>query len=502
MVKKLNSTDDCKLDQFPLIHDILFLILDHLDGNPFDRKSFSLVSKAFHTAESRHRQVLKPMRPKFLINIINRYPSVMRLDLSSCPMITDDSLAVISNVYMSCLRSIDLSRSSFFSHTGLSNLVLNCQFLVEIDLSSAKLMDSGALAISKASNLEKLWLESCKLITDVGIGYIADGCRKLKLIDLSWCLGVGDLGVGLIAFKCKEIRSLDLSYMEITNKCLPSILQLQHLEDLTFENCLYIDDEGLATLDQGRKSIKTLNLTNCEYVSLQGLPFLTSGAACLSHLNLTNGSVVTEDLASSLCNLPNLQSIKLNGCQVEYSGLEAICNSGILLRELSLNKCKGVTDEGLSFLVTKQKELRKLNISRCRKITEISVDNVTKTCTSLTSLKMNSCYLISKEAFTLIGERCHHLKKLDLTDTEVDDAGLMSIARCAELSILRLGICYNLGDNGLIQVGKFCQKLIELNLYSPQGKGQDLCRQSASNLRKCRQISTSLSLVLSLRISH
>ncbi|KAK9158093.1 hypothetical protein Scep_004667 [Stephania cephalantha] len=118
---------------------------------------------------------------------------------------------------MSCLRSINLSRSRFLSHTGLSNLVVNCQYLVEIDLSGVtKLTDLGALAISKASNLEKLWLAVCRLITDVGIGYIADGCRKLKLIDLRWCLGVGDLGVGLIAVKCEEIRSLYLSYVNVS----------------------------------------------------------------------------------------------------------------------------------------------------------------------------------------------------------------------------------------------------------------------------------------------
>ncbi|KAK9093517.1 hypothetical protein Syun_028428 [Stephania yunnanensis] len=457
MVNKLKSINDFEL--------ALFLILEYLDENPFDKKSFSLVCKTFRKAESRHRNVLRPLQPELLIKIINRYPYVTNLNLSSCP-ITDNSLDVISNAYMSCLRSIDLSGSRFRSHIGLSNLVVNCQYLVEIDLSNVrKLTDLGALAISKASNLEKLRLAACRLITDVGIGYIADGCRKLKLIDLRWCLGVGDLGVGLIAVKCEEICSLYLSYVNITSKCLPSIFQLKYLEDLTFEGCLSIDDDDLETLEQGRKSIKTLNLTNCENASLRGLPFLTSGAACLSYLNLTNGSGVTEALASSLLNLPNLQSIKLNGNEVDHSGLEAIGNCCILLRKLSLNKCRGLTDEGLSFLATKLKELRKLNISRCRKITGISVDNVTKSCTFLTSLKMKSCYLISKEAFAFIGERCHHLKKLDLTDTEVDDAGLMSIASCAELSVLRLAICYNLRGNGLIKVGKFCQKLIELNLY-------------------------------------
>ena len=54
------------------------------------------------------------------------------------------------------------------------------------------------------------------MISDMGIGCIAVGCRKLKLISLKWCLGVGDLGVDLIAVKCKELRCLDLSYLPVS----------------------------------------------------------------------------------------------------------------------------------------------------------------------------------------------------------------------------------------------------------------------------------------------
>lgn len=57
------------------------------------------------------------------------------------------------------------------------------------------------------------------MVTDIGVGCIAVGCRKLRLLNLKWCVGVGDLGVGLVAIKCKDIRVLDLSY-------LPVILQL------------------------------------------------------------------------------------------------------------------------------------------------------------------------------------------------------------------------------------------------------------------------------------
>ncbi|PSS32724.1 F-box/LRR-repeat protein [Actinidia chinensis var. chinensis] len=468
-MKQQKYSNESGFNHFDLLsEEIILSILDCLNENPFDKKMFSPVCKSFYAIESRHRKSLKPLRSEHLTNILSRYPNVTHLDLSLCPRITDASLSLISRSKM--LRSIDLSRSKFFTHVGLSNLVTNCSSLVEIDLSNAtELRDSAAAAIAEAKNLEKLWLGRCKSITDIGIGCIAVGCRKLRLISLKWCLGVGDLGVGLLAVKCKEIRSLDLSYVPITTKCLPSILNLEHLEDLVLEGCLCIDDDSLAVLKQGCKSLETLDMSNCLNVSHVGLSSLTTDNGHLRQLIFAYGSPITLAFAESLQKLSTLQSIKLDGCLVTCPGLKAIGNWCISLREISLSKCLGVTDDGLSSLVTKHKDLRKLDITCCRKITHVSIAHITNSCTCLMSLRMESCSLVPKEAFVLIGQRCHFLEELDLTDNEIDDEGLKSISRCSKLSSLKLGICLNITDEGLTHIGMCCSKLAELDLYRSAG---------------------------------
>ncbi|CAK9186418.1 unnamed protein product, partial [Ilex paraguariensis] len=199
-----------------LTDEIVFSIIDSLGDDPRGKKSFSLVCTSFHSIESRHRKTLKPLRADLLSRTLQRYPFISRLDLSYCPRIEDDMLSIMSTTYKSTLLSIDLSCSRFFTNVGLSSLVMNCSALVEIDLSNGtELMDSAAAAIAEAKNLERLWLARCKLISDIGVGCIAVGCKKLKLICLKWCLRISDLDVGLIALKCKEIRSLDLFYLPV-----------------------------------------------------------------------------------------------------------------------------------------------------------------------------------------------------------------------------------------------------------------------------------------------
>lgn len=241
-MKKQKSIPEPTFSRFDLLsEEIVFIVLDFLNDNPVDKKSFSLVCRSFYNIESRHRKLLKPLRSELLMKILLRYPYVSNLDLSLCPRVTDASLNVVSSYCKEMLRSINLSRSRFFSHVGLSNLVLNCGNLVEIDLSNAtELKDLAAAAIAEAKNLERLWLVRCKSITDIGIGCIAVGCRKLKLLSLKWCLGVGDLGVGLIAVKCQDLRSLDLSYLPVLQLFL-GFRMFARLVDYAFGVSLLVD---------------------------------------------------------------------------------------------------------------------------------------------------------------------------------------------------------------------------------------------------------------------
>ncbi|KAK7260038.1 hypothetical protein RIF29_25758 [Crotalaria pallida] len=455
-----------------LSEELVFTILDFLEGDPLAKKSFSLVCKSFYFVEAKHRRALTPLRTDHLPAILNRYSSVANLDLTLCPRVSDNSLALVAGACRNTLRRVDLSRSKFFGGNGLLSLGVNCCNLVELDLSNAtELRDGAVAAVARARNLEKLWLARCKLVTDMGIGCIAVGCRKLRLICLKWCVGVGDLGVELVAIKCKELRTLDLSYLPITEKCLSSIFKLQHLEDLVLEGCYGIDDDSLDddVFKQGCKTLKKLDISGCQNISHVGLSKLTSISGSIEQLILADGSPVTHALADGLKELSLLQSIILDGCLVTSSGLRAIGNLCISLRELSLSKCMGVTDEALSFLVLKHRDLRKLDITCCRKITDVAIASIANSCINLTSLRMESCILVPREAFVLIGQKCHYLEELDLTDNEIDDEGLKSISRCSRLSSLKVGICLNITDRGLAYVGMCCSKLKELDLYRSTG---------------------------------
>ncbi|KAG6402246.1 hypothetical protein SASPL_139122 [Salvia splendens] len=182
-----------------LSEEIIFTILDYLDSA--SSKSFSATSKSFHSLESRHRKTLKLLHPDSLPAALRRYRRIRCLDFTNCPSADDGVISAAAEAYYATLRSVDLSRSRLFTHAALSLLAEKCGRLVELDLSNATELRDAAAAVAEARNLEKLWMGRCRLVSDIGIGCIAVGCKKLKLLSLKWCVRITDLGAGLLANK-------------------------------------------------------------------------------------------------------------------------------------------------------------------------------------------------------------------------------------------------------------------------------------------------------------
>ncbi|KAL4590245.1 hypothetical protein LXL04_003171 [Taraxacum kok-saghyz] len=189
---------------------------------------------------------------------------------------------------------------------------------------------------------------------------------------------------------------LVLNLLQITKTCFPLLLKLRYLTNLVLEGCFGITDQILVSLGQRWLSLKVKK--KMEFVT-----FL---------------------LSESLQTFSVLQSIRLDGCRVTYLGLSCIGNRCVSLKELSLKKFKGVTDDGLSSIVKKHNDLKNLDIALCKMITHVSMAHITRSFGSLVSLKMGLCTNVPTKAFVLTGQGCLFHKELQLTGNAVDDEGM------------------------------------------------------------------------------
>ncbi|KAL5983722.1 hypothetical protein ACLOJK_017813 [Asimina triloba] len=473
-----------------LAEELLLKILDRLDSDS-DRKSWRLVCKEFYLADSLHRRSLRVLRSDHLPSLLRTFCSLDLLDLSVCPRVDDRlvSLAFAGRAHR--LRSLVLSRATGLRPAGLELAVRSCPLLESVDVSHCcGFGDREAAAISCAAGLRELRLVKCLGMTDVGLAKIAVRCGGLRILSLKWCLKITDLGIDLLAKKCGELRDLDISYLKkVSNNALSSIASLQKLEALSMVKCSLIDDRGLDYIGSGCPSLQTIDVSRCENVTSLGLNSVVNGHEELLQINAGNCfPELASIFLSKLKDARSLKSIKLDGFQVSKSVLQIIGHNCKNLVEVGLSKCSGVTDEGITELVSGLTNLRILDLTCCHLLANDALSAVADSCKNLTCLKLESCTLITEKGLDKVGSGCPFLQELDLTDCGIDDSGLKSVCRFSKLVDLKLGLCPNISDKGLFDIGSSCKELKDLDLYRCVGIGDDGLGAIASGCKKLRRL--------------
>lgn len=453
--------------------DLLVQILDRLLDSG-DRKSFRLVSRGFLRAEALHRRALRVLRRESLPSLLCRYSALESLDLSPCPALDDATLATALHTAggLRTLKTVCLARATGIGWRGLEALVAACPRLEMVDLSHCVgVGDREAAALAATGWLREVRLDKCLGITDVGLAKLAVGCPGIERLGIKWCMEISDLGIDLLSKKCRDLKVLDISYLKVTNFCLQSISCLGKLEDLIMVGCSQISDEGLRFLKNGSNSLRSIDVSRCSNVSTLGLVSVIEGHKCLQKINA--GDCFPELVPLFLSRLSvirgTLKVLKVEGFHVSATSLRIIGTHCKNLEEIGLGKCRGVTDECISELVTCCPDLRTVDLTCCHQVTDNALIAIADHCKRLECLLLESCSQITEKGLDWIGTCCSDLKEVDLTDCPINDTALKCLSRCSELRTLKLGLCPNISVKGLLHVGSNCRKLLELDLYRCTG---------------------------------
>src|SRR5581483_9282366 len=145
--------------------------------------------------------------PNALQSLINS-KNLTSLNISYCVKTSADCLIpMVKN--LQGLRKLYMHRS-FTSDLIVKNIISQIPGLRKLDLgaSNPKLTDDSMEIISqRCQNLVHLSL-SFSLITNQGLSKIAQGCRKLSLIDLSGCDKIDDDGISNFLNYCTELKTI------------------------------------------------------------------------------------------------------------------------------------------------------------------------------------------------------------------------------------------------------------------------------------------------------
>lgn len=277
-------------------------------------------------------------------------------DLSQDPAEKNNLNSELADYFREKTRSYFAGVDSLYQHKMIAS---SSQF--EFDF-SGKMVRDEELIETISTQLQRLKLQNCLLLTDQSIGFIFSHCPDLTVLDLK---GISDLTDKMFeGLKTPKLHYLDISDAKLTDQGIAQLMQgcpnlstlfldCENLTDASFEkigphlNRLHLFNahhiRGLNTLLRNNRHLFRLEIDGCTHLTDQTLHDIKKHA--LEHLALIGAPQITDEGIVHLAELP-LRSLSLVGCEkVTVEGLLPLLN--LKLESLHLKNCQEIPPEAL-----------------------------------------------------------------------------------------------------------------------------------------------------------
>lgn len=410
---------------------------------------------------------------------------VVELDLSGSKKITDAGILALSN--LDKLNSLDLSNaglgnscfqylpkrlislriakvrtdSAFFNEegknitdNGLSVIASQCPDLEELCLDCScslygMVSGVGLEHLSKLERLTKLDLYNTNF-RNSGIRHLPKNLSYLSVMDQR---GLTDDDLSAIASQCPNLEELSLGCYKVTSVGLKHLSELGKLTKLKLENIKF-DDSQMQYLP---KSLTSFGLDGSRGLTNNDLSAIVSRypnleELCLNHCDVTSGGF------QQLSKLERLTKLKLGGSEfgnsnIDFgdSNIQCLAKS---LTSLSLDGPGGLTNNGLSAIVSRCPDLRTLHLSSNSNITNTGLEHLSGL-KELTRLELAGTR-VSDDGLQYVPRSLVTLKLAG----EITGAGFQNLPE--SLTELDLRGCYGITDTGLQHLSEKCPNLTTL----------------------------------------
>ncbi|KAI9317606.1 hypothetical protein BX666DRAFT_1645420 [Dichotomocladium elegans] len=235
-----------------------------------------------------------------LLTLLQHAPNLRELNLNSCWLVTDKSLAGLP----STVEKLDLSNCRKVTDRGLCSLLDRQTSLTELTLSYCKNLTDQTMRLLNKS-IQYLNLQRCTSITDRGFLDLNGPLPNLRSIDLSDCSFLTDRAILHLVEAAPNLERVSLSFCcALSDSAIEALAKLEHLQALDVSFCgSAVSDPSVTHLLEARsKTLQELNLRGCVRISGVGLMSALEFSEKLRLLNVSQCPGVSDQVRS-LCGL-------------------------------------------------------------------------------------------------------------------------------------------------------------------------------------------------------
>lgn len=330
-------------------------------------------------------------------------------ELSACNLTLETLVYIFDcGISLQRLRHKQRQDSSFhITDETLSLISGKCPLLKELHLADKTttdfvVTDLGLLHLAeRASTLRILKLKpaQCSTASEVAIMQLANFCGNLSQVELSNFKYLGDPPVYELVQKCMNLTELSLDYCPISDTSLELIsLYCKELRIISVKCCKKLTDLGLKALHQCG-SLESVNLGQASGLTDGSLIAICTGNPLLKVLVAGYGQVSDRALRA-IASCTHMRELALNNCsRITNNGIRQIAEGCPMLRFISLSYCELITDSGVISLANGCPRLLKVRLDGCRLLSNPSVRVLSLTNKKLRYLSMQHCIKLTDDVF-------------------------------------------------------------------------------------------------------
>ncbi|KAG0218518.1 SCF ubiquitin ligase complex subunit [Mortierella sp. NVP41] len=227
--------------------------------------------------------------------------------VQSLPHIRDINMTLLANLSDLAFSAIPLGSLQFPSPSLITHRFDQLRVL---NLTSCALITDETLAriIPAAPRLRNLTLTKCDRITDTAASVIKVLGKHLHYLHLGHCSKLTDRAIATLAQHCTRIRYLDLACCsKLTDAAVFAMAQLPKLRRIGLVKCSNITDHGIyAMLDSQivPQTLERVHLSYCIHLSDSAVSGLVSQCSKLTHLSVTGVPAFMSPKYQKFCRVP------------------------------------------------------------------------------------------------------------------------------------------------------------------------------------------------------
>ncbi|XP_033762915.1 dynein regulatory complex subunit 6-like [Pecten maximus] len=212
-----------------------------------------------------------------------------------CDELSDDAVQCMlsfKDIALKCISLNDCSRISQIAFSGIEKVTS----LVSLSLDNTNVDDNALDQVAQnCPNLQRLSVQGCALVTDVGFVHIAEHCGQLQdlivnSLEMQSPTGrnITDLGLTSLAHGCPRLKRL------VVNKCpgvsstglIEIAKHCRDLEEIRVAECLSVTDASAIALAVNCSALRIVNLNSCLQITSEAVNRLVVACNNLHSLHL------------------------------------------------------------------------------------------------------------------------------------------------------------------------------------------------------------------------